>query len=271
MVAVGHDDDVAAAHLGAHVDVVAGRGVDALEREALGVVLAGADLVVVDLLQDPLDLGVLVVLVGRVGGPVASGGQDLAGQQVGGLDVVAQGVVVDLARGGAGPPQAGADLGARAVAQRLVGGGLGAGKGDAGAVSAGEGHLGVAGDVDVVGDVGEDRLAPGHLEALTAGLDGAASRQGQDEVLVLTGGHGQGLPGGERHHAQGGPLPAGPLRGEVQLVAVVGELAGADDVAGLVRRLGLGGAVGVAHGGAPSAPGGTRGDCLVWGGPAGAD
>ena len=109
------------------------------------------------------------------------------------------------------------------------------------------------------------------LKALAAGLDGAASRQGQDEVLVLTGGHGQGLPRSERHHAQGGPLPAGPLRGEVQLVAVVGELAGADDVAGLVRRLGLGGAVGVAHGGAPSAPGGTRGDCLVWGGPAGAD
>jgi len=95
---LGQQQHVVLLHLGPHVDVVAGRGVDALEREALGVALTGADLVVVDLLQDPLDLGVLVVLVGRVGGPVASGGQDLAGQQVGGLDVVAQGVVVDLAR-----------------------------------------------------------------------------------------------------------------------------------------------------------------------------
>ena len=68
---------------------MAGRGVDALKREALCVALSGAELVVVDLLQDPLDLGVLVVLVGRVGGPVAAGGEDLAGQQVGGLDVIA--------------------------------------------------------------------------------------------------------------------------------------------------------------------------------------
>ena len=65
---------------------------------------------------------------------------------------------------------------------------------------------------------------------------------------MLAGGHSQGLPGGERHHSQGGPLPAGPLGGEVELVAVVGEVAGADDVAGLARRLGLGGAVGVTHG-----------------------
>ena len=71
---------------------------------------------------------------------------------------------------------------------------------------------------------------------------------GQSRYVIRAGGHGQAPTGGERHHAQGGPLPAGPLRGEVQLVAVVGELAGADDVAGLARRLGLGGAVGVTHG-----------------------
>ena len=127
VVAVRHEGDVAVVDLAAQVDRAAGAAVGAVQAKALGALGAILDLEVVDLFELALVLGVLLVLVGWVGGPVTAGGDDLAGQQVGGLDVVAQGVVVDLARGGAGPPQAGADLGARAVAQRLVGGGLGAG------------------------------------------------------------------------------------------------------------------------------------------------
>ena len=111
VVAVGDEGDVAVVDLAAQVDRAAGAAVGAVQAKALGALGAIFDLEVVDLFELALVLGVLLVLVGLIGGPVTAGGDDLAGQQVGGGDALdGQGVVVDLARAVAGAAQVDADL-----------------------------------------------------------------------------------------------------------------------------------------------------------------
>src|SRR5699024_8984599 len=84
--AVRDQHGVAAAHLAEHVDLgVLSAGGGPVVAEAGAAVGGVLDLVVVDLLQ--LRLPVLavvdgrIVLVGRVAGPVAAGGDDLAGDE----------------------------------------------------------------------------------------------------------------------------------------------------------------------------------------------
>ncbi len=59
--------------LAAQVDRAAGAAVGAVQAKALGPLGAVFDLEVVDFLELTLVLGVLLVLVGRVGGPVTPG------------------------------------------------------------------------------------------------------------------------------------------------------------------------------------------------------
>ena len=85
VVAVGHEGDVAVVDFAAQVDGAAGAAVGAVQAETLGAFGAVLDLEVVDFFELALVFGVLLVLVGRVGGPVTAGGDDLAGQQVEGV------------------------------------------------------------------------------------------------------------------------------------------------------------------------------------------
>ena len=96
VVAVRHHDEVSRADLLRDVDLAPGAGaVHALVAEAvLG------DLEVVDLLEHGLlARDVLVVLVRRVAGPVAAGGEHLDGDQAVGLEGLGRAEVVDLAAG----------------------------------------------------------------------------------------------------------------------------------------------------------------------------
>mgnify|MGYP001789737306 CR=1 FL=1 len=71
------------------------------------------------------------MLVGRVGGPVTAGGDDRAGQQVGGDDALdGQGVVVDRARAVAGAAQVDANLALGVVGDGDVAGGDRGGEGE---------------------------------------------------------------------------------------------------------------------------------------------
>src|SRR5215207_10125052 len=70
--AVRHQDRVPVADLLAQVDLVAGRGRGAEQAQTPLAVRAGRDLEVVDLLEHRLGLALLVVLVRRVGRPVAA-------------------------------------------------------------------------------------------------------------------------------------------------------------------------------------------------------
>src|SRR5918997_1450015 len=72
--AVGHQDGVAVVDLFTEVDRVAGRGRGAEQAQAGLPVRSGGDLEVVDLLQHRLGGAGLVVLVRRVGRPVATRG-----------------------------------------------------------------------------------------------------------------------------------------------------------------------------------------------------
>lgn len=79
---MGHEGDVAVVDLAAQGDRAAGTAVGAVQTKALGALGTVFNLEVVDLFKLALVLGVLLVLVGRVGGPVAARGDDLARQQV---------------------------------------------------------------------------------------------------------------------------------------------------------------------------------------------
>ena len=150
-----------------------------MQAKSLGALGAVFDLEVVDFFELALIIRVLLVLVGRVGGPVAAGGDDLAGQQVGGGDAFdGQGVVVDLARAVAGAAQVDADLALGVVGGGDVAGGESGGEREAAAAGGGDGQGLAASDVQVVGDAGEDAAAALKLEGLPADLDGRASREG---------------------------------------------------------------------------------------------
>ena len=101
--AVRHEDDVAGAHLGEHVDRPLVGAVDPLVADrarARGLRRAGrrCDLEVVDLLELGLDARpLLVVLVRRVGAPVAGRGDDLAGDDRVGVEHAGDAEVADLA------------------------------------------------------------------------------------------------------------------------------------------------------------------------------
>ena len=74
MVAVGNQGDVPVVDLAAQVDGAAGAAVGAVQAKSLGALGAVFDLEVVDFFELALVLGVLLVLVGRVGGPVGRPG-----------------------------------------------------------------------------------------------------------------------------------------------------------------------------------------------------
>ena len=71
---MGNQGDVPVVDLAAQVDGAAGAAVGAVQAKSLGALGAVFDLEVVDFFELALVLGVLLVLVGRVGGPVAAGG-----------------------------------------------------------------------------------------------------------------------------------------------------------------------------------------------------
>src|SRR5664280_653140 len=103
-------------------------------------VRSGTNVEVVDLLELALNLGVHVVLVRRVGGPVAARGQHLAHQQVVGVKVVAQGVVVDLAGTATCAAQVHVDVARRAVGDLQAVGGPGRRDGEPTAAGGGDGR-----------------------------------------------------------------------------------------------------------------------------------
>ena len=212
MVAVGHEGDIAVVDLAAQVDRAAGAAVGAVQAKSLGALGAVFDLKVVDLFELALVLGVLLVLVGRVGGPVTAGGDDLAGQQVGGGDALdGQGVVVDLARAVAGATQVDADLALGVVGDGDVAGGNRGGEGEAAALGRGDGQALATSDVQVVGDAGEDAAAALELEGLPVDLDGGAAGEGQDEELGRAGLDDLGGTGLENEDAQSREGPTGTL------------------------------------------------------------
>ncbi len=96
--AVGDQHGVAGAHFGEHVGRAAGGGVDPLVADGGR---AAAQLVVVDLLQPGLVRPLLVVLVRRVGRPVAAGGEHFDGDEPVAGEDVRGGEVVHLAAGAA--------------------------------------------------------------------------------------------------------------------------------------------------------------------------
>src|SRR5919112_4493295 len=99
------EDGIAVVDLLEDVDRVAGRGRGPHEAQPWLAVRAGCDLEVVDLLELGLRLRGLVVLVSRVGRPVAARGDHLAGDDRAGLERVRGGEVAHLTAGLAGPPQ----------------------------------------------------------------------------------------------------------------------------------------------------------------------
>ena len=171
------------------------------------------------------------MLVGRVGGPVTAGSDDLAGQQVGGGDALdGQGVVVDLARAVAGAAQVDADLPLGVVGDGDVAGGDRGGEGEAPAAGGGDGQALAASDVQVVGDAGEDAAAALQLEGLPVDLDGRAAGEGQDEELGVAGLDDLGGAGLENEDAQARECPTGTLG-----VNVDGEIAMAGGAGGNVN------------------------------------
>ena len=171
------------------------------------------------------------MLVGWVGGPVTAGGDDLAGQQVGGGDTLdGQGVVVDLARAVAGTAQVDADLALGVVGDVDVAGGDRGGEREAAPASGGDGQALAAPHVQVVGDAGEDAAATLQPVDLPVDLDGRAPGEGQDEELGLAGLDDLGGTGLENEDAQTREGPTGTLG-----VNIDGEIAVAGGAGGNVN------------------------------------
>ena len=170
------------------------------------------------------------MLVGRVGGPVTAGGDDLTGQQVGGGDALdGQGVVVDLARAVAGAAQVDADLALGVVGDGDVAGGNRGGEGEAATVSRGNGQALAAPHIQVVGDAGEDTATALELIGLPVDLDGRAAGEGQHEELGLAGLDDLGGAGLEDQDTQAREGPTGALG-----VNIDGEIAMAGGTGGNV-------------------------------------
>src|SRR5450631_3645073 len=154
-----------------------------MEREARAAG-SGTDVEVVDLLQLALHLRVHIVLVRRVRGPVPTGGEHLADQEMVGVEVVAQGVVVDLTRGAPGASQPDQDLAGRAVGDLEMTGGSCGRDGEAAAPGRRDRRCGLARKVEVVGDRGEHVRATSKLVGGPLSLDRAAPAERQYEHLV---------------------------------------------------------------------------------------
>ena len=209
--AVGHQHDVAGAHLRVDVDGPLVRGVDALVADGVrglrGRFRGHAGLEVVDLLEPGLPLPLLVVLVRRVGGPVPGRSDHLAHDEPVRLQGRGRPEVADLA----GAVARTAQLQGRLVLADQTDGVLVAGGG------AGHGHarprLGPQLErlldprVEHVRGAMEDGLAPGQVVGLT-GHDGGHVTPGQgNHDSLLGGGVQRHRLGAERHGAQAGVLP----------------------------------------------------------------
>src|SRR5262245_30354562 len=96
--AVWDQNDVAGTNLGEDLDLVARGTGDALVADP-GLASPVGDIEVVDLLQHALAGPVLVVLVRRIGRPVAGRRDHLAGDQLVGVEGLRRGEVVDLPTG----------------------------------------------------------------------------------------------------------------------------------------------------------------------------
>ena len=179
------------------------------------------------------------MLVGRVGGPVTAGGDDLAGQQVRGGDALdGQGVVVDLARAVAGAAQVDADLALGVVGDGDVAAGDRGGEREASTVGRGDGQALASPHVQVVGDAGEDTTTALELIGLPVDLDGRAAGEWQDEELGLTGLDDLGGAGLEDQDAQAREGPTGALGVNVDgEIAVAGGTGGNVDIGKSHRSL----------------------------------
>ena len=212
MIAVGHESDIAVVDLAAQVDRAVGAAVGAVQTKALGTLGTVFNFEVVDFFELALVLGVLLVLVGRVGGPVAARGDDLARQQVGSGDAFdSEGVVVNLARAVAGTAQIHANLALGIVGDGDVASGESGGEGKTTAEGGGDRQGLATSHVQVVGDAGENAAPAFQLEGFAIDIDGCTSREGQDEELSLAGFDDLGGSGLEDEDAQTGEGPTGAL------------------------------------------------------------
>src|SRR5919198_390966 len=178
---------------------------------------AAAHLEVVDLLQRRLlRRPLLVVLVGRVGRPVAAGGEHLHGDQLVGLERLRGAEVVHLAAGLAGAAQLHLDALGGAVAGRQPPPRPGGGQGEAAAAVAADLGVRVARQVGEVGDTGEHVGSAPQLQPPAGTGDPAAAGQRQHQQLVRAGVERLRAAGGQLQHAQAAPAPAGLLRRDHQ-------------------------------------------------------
>src|SRR5699024_13552 len=178
--AVRDQDGVPAPDLGEDIDrlVLPARG-GLMEAEAGAAVGRVLDLVVVDLLELGFGLGGLVVLVGGVAGPVAAGGDALAGDQAVAVVEGADGSEIAHL---AGHVAAAADLDRDVLGadqrDRVRGGGHRRGQREASAVYGGDGQLGADGRVEHIGGGGEHVAAATQGVAVAVDRDGAAAAEG---------------------------------------------------------------------------------------------
>ncbi len=230
--AVGDEDRVARADLGADVDLLARAGaVDPLVAAGTGLAcrVRGVGLEVVDLLQPRLVLARLVVLVRRERRPVAARGDHLDGDHLVGLERRRGAEVVDLPAGLSRP----AELDLHALGGAVAGGqppvGAGPAEREPAALLRGHRGGGVARDVGEVGDAGEDPAAPGEGEGLAVTRHRARPGQRQDDPLALAGVERVRPARGQFQDVEAAVCPAGALRGDRERVVARAAGAGRDD------------------------------------------
>ncbi len=209
VVAARQQHGIARAHLAADVDPAA---VGALVGEA-----AAGDLEVVDLLERGLHArDLLVVLVGRVGRPVAARRQHLHRDQAVGVERLRSAEVVDLAAGPARAAQLDRHVGRGHVAGGPLPRGARGGEREAAAARALDLQLGVARHVGEVGHRLEDARAAGEREPLVAGAHVTATAQRQHDHLVLARAHAAALARLELDHLQPAQLQPALAAGDGQ-------------------------------------------------------
>jgi hypothetical protein len=203
--AVRDEHHVTRADLGQHVDGPVRGTVNPLVGEPLG-------FEVVDLLEFGLVRALLIVLVRRVGGPVAARREHLDRDQLVAVERLGPAEIVDLPAGLACAAQFDRDVLGGPVARRQFVAAPGRGQGE-GAAGGGGGHGdgGVARGVGEVADPVEDVAPALELERLAVAGHRGRAGQRQDEQLVLAAGPGVRPAGRQFEHPQAAVGPAGPL------------------------------------------------------------
>ncbi|GAA5772921.1 hypothetical protein Aros01_09484 [Streptosporangium roseum] len=158
-------------------------------------------------------LGGGVVLVRRVGRPVAAGGEHLDRDELVAVEGVRGAEVVDLAAGLAGAADLDRDLARRAVPDRETPARPGGGERET--ARAGDPGGRADGQVGEVADRVEDRGPAVQREPYPVALDLARARQGQDQHLLVAGGELHALAG-QAKHAEPGVDPPGRLGSDEQ-------------------------------------------------------